>query len=51
VWLGFAAVVMFDPFPILFKPSRYWLIQNVAKLLTSGTRRVEVGVMTKLTVT
>ncbi|KAJ7892875.1 SPX domain-containing protein [Mycena olivaceomarginata] len=45
VWLGFAAVVMFDPFPILFKPSRYWLIRNVAKLLTSGTRRVEVALV------
>lgn len=42
VWLAFAGVVMFDPFPVLFKPSRYWLIRNVGKLLKSGTRRVEV---------
>ncbi|KAJ7906259.1 EXS family-domain-containing protein [Mycena leptocephala] len=41
VWLAFAGVVMFDPFPVLFKPSRYWLIRNVGKLLKSGTRRVE----------
>ncbi|KAJ7276061.1 EXS-domain-containing protein [Mycena haematopus] len=32
---------MLDPFPILFKSSRYWLVKNVAKLLASGTRRVE----------
>ncbi|KAJ7108541.1 EXS family-domain-containing protein [Mycena epipterygia] len=32
---------MLDPLPILFKPSRYWLIRNVGKLLRSGTKRVE----------
>ncbi|KAJ7108542.1 EXS-domain-containing protein [Mycena epipterygia] len=32
---------MLDPLPILFKSSRYWLIRNVCKLLTAGTRRVE----------
>ncbi|KAJ7485255.1 EXS-domain-containing protein [Mycena latifolia] len=32
---------MLDPLPILFKPSRYWLIRNVGKLLKSGTKRVE----------
>ncbi|KAJ7666139.1 EXS-domain-containing protein [Mycena polygramma] len=32
---------MLDPFPFLFKPSRYWLLKNVGKLLISGTRRVE----------
>ncbi|KAJ7269846.1 EXS-domain-containing protein [Mycena rebaudengoi] len=32
---------MLDPFPILFKPSRYWLLKNVGKLLISGSRRVE----------
>ncbi|KAF7360315.1 Signal transduction protein [Mycena venus] len=41
VWLGFAGIIMLDPFPILFKPSRVWLLKNVAKLLASGTRRVE----------
>lgn len=42
VWLAFTAVVMFDPFRILFKPSRYWLLRNTGRLLLSGTRRVEV---------
>ncbi|KAJ3837763.1 EXS-domain-containing protein [Lentinula raphanica] len=32
---------MFDPFNIFFKSSRYWLVKNITKLLTSGTRRVE----------
>ncbi|KAJ6595865.1 EXS-domain-containing protein [Mycena vulgaris] len=32
---------MIDPLPILFKPSRYWLIKNTGKLLRSGTKRVE----------
>ncbi|TFK38118.1 EXS-domain-containing protein [Crucibulum laeve] len=32
---------MFDPFPVLFRPSRYWLLKNVGKLFLSGTRRVE----------
>ncbi|KAJ7512757.1 EXS family-domain-containing protein [Mycena galericulata] len=41
VWLALAAVVMFDPFPLLFKPSRYWLIKNVGKLFKSGIKRVE----------
>ncbi|KAJ7906260.1 EXS family protein/ERD1/XPR1/SYG1 family protein [Mycena leptocephala] len=41
VWLAFAAVIMLAPFPFLFKPSRYWLLKNVGKLLASGTRRVE----------
>ncbi|KAK7012689.1 signal transduction protein [Favolaschia claudopus] len=41
VWLGFTAIVMLDPLPVLFKPSRWWLLKNVAKLFASGTRRVE----------
>ncbi|KAJ7158187.1 EXS family protein/ERD1/XPR1/SYG1 family protein [Mycena crocata] len=41
IWLAFAAAVLFDPLPILFKPARYWLIRNVGKLLKSGTKRVE----------
>ncbi|KAJ7683001.1 SPX domain-containing protein [Mycena rosella] len=41
VWLAFAGIVLIDPFPILFKPSRYWLIKNVGKLLRSGTKRVK----------
>ncbi|EMD35362.1 hypothetical protein CERSUDRAFT_53432 [Gelatoporia subvermispora B] len=33
---------MFDPFPLLFKSSRWWLFRNIGRLLTSGVRRVEV---------
>ncbi|KAJ7683000.1 EXS-domain-containing protein [Mycena rosella] len=33
--------MLLDPLPIFFKPSRYWLLASVGKLLTSGTRRVE----------
>ncbi len=43
LWLAFAALVMFDPLPIMFKSSRWWLIRNVSKLLTSGMHHVEVG--------
>ncbi|KAF8175406.1 EXS family-domain-containing protein [Mycena galopus ATCC 62051] len=32
---------MLDPFPLFFRSSRYWLIRNIAKLLASGTSRVE----------
>ncbi|KAF8068754.1 EXS-domain-containing protein [Lyophyllum atratum] len=32
---------MLDPLPLYYKPSRYWLIKSIGKLLTSGTRRVE----------
>ncbi|KAF9568304.1 EXS-domain-containing protein [Agrocybe pediades] len=41
VWLAFAALIVFDPFPFLYRSSRYWLIKNVAKLFVSGTRPVE----------
>ncbi|KAJ7064981.1 EXS family-domain-containing protein [Mycena amicta] len=41
VWLGFAAVLMLDPLPLVFKPSRWWLLKSIGKLLTSGTRPVE----------
>ncbi|KAJ7269844.1 EXS family protein/ERD1/XPR1/SYG1 family protein [Mycena rebaudengoi] len=43
VWLAFTVVLLLDPLPILFKPSRYWLLRNIGKLLTSGSRRVEVN--------
>lgn len=43
LWLAFAALVMFNPMPTMFKPSRWWLIKNVGKLLTSGMHRVEVS--------
>ena len=41
IWLALAAVVVFDPFSIWFKRSRYWLVKNTAKLLISGAHRVE----------
>lgn len=42
VWLGFAFILLFDPFPLTFRSSRYWLLRIVARLFVSGTRRVEV---------
>ncbi|KAJ7578280.1 EXS-domain-containing protein [Mycena floridula] len=41
VWLGFSTAVIFDPFPILFRPARFWLIKNIGKLFKSGLKRVE----------
>lgn len=41
VWLGFATVLLFDPLPMFFKPSRYWLVRNVGRLLIPGVHRVE----------
>ncbi|KAJ3552867.1 hypothetical protein NM688_g3924 [Phlebia brevispora] len=41
IWILFAAVIMFDPLPVLFKTSRWWLIRNTSRLLTSGMHRVE----------
>ncbi|CAK5261977.1 unnamed protein product [Mycena citricolor] len=41
VWLGFTAVMLFAPLPLFFLSSRLWLLRNVGKLLTSGSRRVE----------
>ncbi|KAF7426119.1 hypothetical protein PC9H_008485 [Pleurotus ostreatus] len=40
-WLGFVGLVFFQPFPFLFKPSRFWLLRKIGRLLMSGTRRVE----------
>jgi hypothetical protein len=42
VWVGFTTVIILNPFPVMSKPSRWWLIKNVSRLLVSGTRRVEV---------
>ncbi|CAK5274535.1 unnamed protein product [Mycena citricolor] len=42
VWLAFTGIVMFDPFPLLYRPSRYWLVKSTANLLKSGLKRVEV---------
>ena len=35
--------VLFNPLPILFKPTRFWLLKNWFRLLTSGVHRVEVS--------
>lgn len=42
IWLGFVAVVMGNPLPVLYRESRWWLLKNVAKLFVSGMQRVEV---------
>lgn len=41
IWLGAMAVLVFNPFPIVFHNTRFWLIRVVGKLFLSGTRRVE----------
>ncbi|THH19131.1 hypothetical protein EW146_g1993 [Bondarzewia mesenterica] len=41
IWLLFVAGLILNPFPVLFKESRWWLIRNITRLLTSGVHRVE----------
>lgn len=41
VWLIFVGVVILDPFPLFFKHSRFWLLKELYRLLTSGAHRVE----------
>ncbi|CCL99566.1 uncharacterized protein FIBRA_01584 [Fibroporia radiculosa] len=41
IWLAWAMAVWLNPLPILWRSSRYWLIRNIARQLTSGVRRVE----------
>jgi hypothetical protein len=41
VWLALTAFIMFNPLPVLFKSSRYWLLKATGKLFLSGVRRVE----------
>ncbi|TFY73631.1 hypothetical protein EWM64_g10381 [Hericium alpestre] len=41
VWLLFVFGVLINPIPIYFRDSRWWLIRNTARLLTSGAHRVE----------
>ncbi|KIY47527.1 EXS-domain-containing protein, partial [Fistulina hepatica ATCC 64428] len=41
VWMGLIALVMFNPLPAFYQPSRFWLTKSIAKLFISGTRRVE----------
>jgi len=41
LWLLLSAVVLINPFPMYFRFSRWWLIRNTSRLLTSGAHRVE----------
>ncbi|KAH9833274.1 EXS-domain-containing protein [Rhodofomes roseus] len=41
LWVVWALFVWLNPLPILFRPSRYWLLRNLYRQLTSGVRRVE----------
>ncbi|CAL1699593.1 unnamed protein product [Somion occarium] len=41
LWLLLAALYVINPLPLSFKASRWWLVRNVGRLLTSGTHRVE----------
>ncbi|KAI0035805.1 EXS family-domain-containing protein [Vararia minispora EC-137] len=40
-WLLLVFVAFVNPFPILARSSRYWLIRRVLRLLTSGTQPVQ----------
>lgn len=42
LWLLLVAALLLNPLPILYKSSRWWLLKNVSRLLTSGAHRVEV---------
>ncbi|KAH7098837.1 EXS-domain-containing protein [Auriculariales sp. MPI-PUGE-AT-0066] len=39
--MAFTLVFLLDPIPLFSKTSRYWLLRLSARLLASGTRRVE----------
>ncbi|KDN50194.1 hypothetical protein RSAG8_01530, partial [Rhizoctonia solani AG-8 WAC10335] len=41
MWLGLAAVVLFNPLPIFHRSARWWLLRTVGKLFVSGRTRVE----------
>jgi hypothetical protein len=41
VWLGFTFLFLLNPLPMMFRPSRWWLVKNVSRLLASGVRQVE----------
>ena len=41
VWLVFALVLLFNPFPVFSRSARAWLIKHVIHLLTAGTSPVE----------
>ncbi|KAI0266051.1 EXS family-domain-containing protein [Gloeopeniophorella convolvens] len=41
LWLLLVLLLLANPFPVLSRESRYWLVRKVARLLTSGFHRVE----------
>ncbi|KZT04539.1 EXS-domain-containing protein [Laetiporus sulphureus 93-53] len=41
LWLAWALFIWLNPLPIFFRSSRYWLLKNLYRQLTSGVRRVE----------
>jgi len=46
IWLGFVATVLFFPLPFMFRPTRWWFVKHLGKLLIPGTRRVDVSDVT-----
>lgn len=49
IWLGFAALVLVNPLPMMLKPSRFWLLRELGILVRSATLiyRVDVSSHTK----
>lgn len=47
-WLGVLVLVLFNPLPILYHKSRFWLIANWCKLLLPGLTPVEVSLLDHL---
>ncbi|PIL23311.1 transporter [Ganoderma sinense ZZ0214-1] len=41
LWLLFTGLVVINPLPVMWKPTRVWLLRNISRLLTAGVHRVE----------
>ncbi|KAH9976771.1 EXS-domain-containing protein [Lactifluus volemus] len=41
IWLLFVVVLLVNPFPVMSRASRWWFLREVARLLRSGSSRVE----------
>lgn len=41
LWLALTAAILFDPLPLLFRPSRSWLLRAIGSLFISWARHVE----------
>lgn len=41
IWLVFAAILLFNPFPLFSRTSRFWLIRHIIRLLSAGASSVE----------